>query len=94
MMASDTDLEKLPGVGPNIAEHLRSIGIDRIADLKGNHPEEMYERVCQRQGRRIDRCLLYVFRCAVYAASTPHPDAELLKWWNWKDHETKRQKHR
>jgi hypothetical protein len=27
---------------------------------------------------------LYTFRCAVYAASEPGPDPELLKWWNWK----------
>ena len=34
-----------------------------------------------------DRCLLYVFRCAVYFAETPvhKQDAEKLKWWNWKD---------
>ncbi|NQU25233.1 MAG: pathogenicity locus, partial [Candidatus Nealsonbacteria bacterium] len=28
---------------------------------------------------------LYVFRCAVYFASNATHDAELLKWWNWKD---------
>jgi len=34
-----------------------------------------------------DRCLLYVFRCAVYYASTSPElyDIEKLKWWNWKD---------
>jgi hypothetical protein len=29
--------------------------------------------------------VLYVFRCAVYFAETPQPDAERLKWWHWKD---------
>jgi hypothetical protein len=28
--------------------------------------------------------VLYTFRCAVYAARTEKPKAELLKWWNWK----------
>ncbi|NMB56563.1 pathogenicity locus, partial [Candidatus Beckwithbacteria bacterium] len=31
-----------------------------------------------------DRCLLYVFRCAVYYAKGGR-DPEKLKWWNWKD---------
>jgi hypothetical protein len=26
-----------------------------------------------------------VFRCAVYYAGHREHDAELLKWWNWKD---------
>jgi hypothetical protein len=29
--------------------------------------------------------MLYVFRCAVYYASTRDPDPRLLQWWNWKD---------
>jgi hypothetical protein len=37
------------------------------------------------RGVLIDRCQLYVYRCAVYYAGTPGPDPEKLKWWNWKD---------
>jgi len=33
----------------------------------------------------VDRCMLYVLRCAVYYASTLDPDPRLLQWWNWKD---------
>ena len=35
---------------------------------------------------QVDRCVLYVFRVAVYVASTPEEkrDPNLLKWWNWK----------
>jgi hypothetical protein len=36
---------------------------------------------------QVDRCLLYVFRCAVYFAEHTRHDPELLKWWNWKDRE-------
>jgi hypothetical protein len=36
-------------------------------------------------GQHVDRCVLYVFRCAVYFASESKHDPELLKWWNWKD---------
>lgn len=94
MNTSKTDLQQLPGVGPNIAEHLQSIGIHRVADLRGKDPEVLYERICRRHSKPLDRCLLYVFRCAVYAASTPRPKADLLKWWNWKDGETRDKKHR
>ncbi len=45
----------------------------------------MYERLCEIQGRSLDRCVLYAFRCAVYYASHEAHDPELLKWWNWKD---------
>ena len=37
------------------------------------------------EGMHIDRCMLYVFRCAIYYASNDVYDSELLKWWNWKD---------
>ncbi|WP_367344139.1 helix-hairpin-helix domain-containing protein [Methanomethylovorans sp.] len=34
---------------------------------------------------KIDRCMLYVFRCAIYCASNEEHDPQLLKWWSWKD---------
>lgn len=36
------------------------------------------------RGEPQDRCLLYVFRCAVYYASRAKHDPEVLKWWNWR----------
>ena len=85
MKPSMADLEQLPGVGPRIASYLHSIGIHHVADLKGKDPEELFERLCRQHSQSFDRCLLYVFRCAAYAASTPQPKSSLLKWWNWKD---------
>ena len=79
------ELTSLPGVGVSIAEDLRELGIQKTSDLIGKDPEELYERFCTLKGMRIDPCLLYTFRCAVYAASTQHPDPKLLLWWNWKD---------
>lgn len=72
-------------MGPSIARDLRDIGIRRIADLKGRDPERMYRRLISLRGAHQDRCLLYVFRCAVYFAGTPRPRRELLDWWRWKD---------
>jgi len=78
-------LKTIPGVGKSIAEDLYDVGIRAVSDLNGADPEILYMRMCERQGVTIDRCLLYVLRCAVYFASEPVHDPELLKWWNWKE---------
>ena len=78
-------LQAIPGVGPSIASDLRELGYDRVADLSGEDPERMYLKLCELRKTHIDRCVLYVFRCAVYCANNETYDSELLKWWNWKD---------
>jgi hypothetical protein len=79
------ELMKIPGVGKSIAEDLWNLDIRAAAELKDQNPEVLYERLCVQQGMKIDRCMLYVFRCAVYYASNRVHDPEMLKWWNWKD---------
>jgi hypothetical protein len=83
--ASIVDLSRIPGVGPSIASDLYSLGIREVADLRGRDPEFLYSELCRETGKHVDRCVLYVFRCAVYFASEPKHDLELLKWWKWKD---------
>ncbi len=83
--ASIVDLSRIPGVGPSIASDLYSLGIREVADLRGRDPELLYSELCREVGQHVDRCVLYVFRCAVYFASESKHDPELLKWWNWKD---------
>lgn len=77
------ELQQIPGVGPSIAQDLWNLGIRSIQGLTSANPEALYEQLCALQGP-TDRCMLYVFRCAVYYASTKDPDLELLKWWHWK----------
>jgi hypothetical protein len=79
------ELQIIPGIGPCMAQDLRDLGIFAVEDLKGQDPEMMYKRLCLTHGMQIDRCVLYVFRCAVYFASKDEHDPELLKWWNWTD---------
>jgi hypothetical protein len=79
------ELQAIPGIGPSIARDLIDLGYIHISELKGAVPESMYQRLCELRGQSIDRCVLYVFRCAVYFANTKEHDSELLKWWNWKD---------
>ena len=79
------NLSRIPGVGPSIAADLYSLGIREVAELRGRNAESLYAELCRKVGKHVDRCALYVFRCAVYFASESKHDPELLKWWNWKD---------
>ena len=83
------NLQTIPGVGVSIAEDLYALGIRRVADLAGRDPQALYDESCALAGQHIDRCLLYVYRCAVYFASHSASSArhapDKLKWWNWKD---------
>lgn len=75
----------IPGVGVKTAKDLWGMDIRKPTDLRGRDPVELYETLCSREGSAVDRCMLYVFRCAVYYVSNERHDPELLKWWNWKD---------
>ncbi len=85
MASNKSELEKIPGVGVSIAQDLIGLGIARVAQLNGRSPQQLYDQLCKSTGVKQDRCVLYVFRCAVYYASNVSHEAEKLKWWNWKD---------
>lgn len=80
-----SELQRIPGVGVSIAQDLIDLGIYHVCDLKSKSPEKLYTQLNTLRGVKVDRCMLYVFRCAVYFAETENPEAEKLKWWNWKD---------
>ena len=85
VQAALKDLQRIPGVGPSIARDLCDLGIRRVSDLAGADAEALYAQLCALRGAHIDRCMLYVFRCAVYYAGDGPHDPALLKWWAWKD---------
>lgn len=80
-------LTVIPGVGKSISRDLWNIGIRKVSDLADQDPELLYDLSNKFAGKIQDRCLLYVYRCAVYYARTPlkKQEPEKLKWWNWKD---------
>jgi hypothetical protein len=80
-----SDLQEIPGVGPATEKDLNLLGVQRIADLRDMDPQEMYDELCRLTEIRQDKCVLYVFHCAVYYANHVRHDPEKLKWWNWKD---------
>ena len=79
------DLRRIPGVGPSIAQDLLDLGVRSVADLEDANPEALYQRLCAQRGVHQDRCLLYVFRCAVHFAGPEPHNPERLRWWAWKD---------
>ncbi len=85
MKKTTSPLQTVPGIGPAVAAKLNWLGIMEPQELCGQDPQELYDRYQDLVGHPVDRCLLYVFRCAVYYCETEKPDPELLKWWNWKD---------
>lgn len=81
------ELMTIPGVGKSIASDLFNIGITKIDDLKGKDPQKLFDQSNKFAGCIQDRCLLYVFKCAVYYAETPKEkhEKDKLQWWYWKD---------
>ncbi len=77
--------QTLSGVGKAAAQDLWDLGFRSLDKLKDQDPQELYDRLCELQRARLDRCVLYVFRCIVYQVNTDKPDKELLNWWSWKN---------
>ena len=83
--ATAKDFKIIPGIGKKLSQELVDLGYRKVSELKGEDPEIMYQNLITLRGHHVDRCVLYVFRCAVYFASHSTHETELLKWWNWKD---------
>ncbi|MBN2665233.1 MAG: helix-hairpin-helix domain-containing protein [Bacteroidales bacterium] len=81
---NSNNLLSVPGIGKSLAEDLHILGIHHVSDLADQTPEAMYNDLCKEYNTRLDPCVLYAFRCAVYYAENDKHDPELLKWWNWK----------
>lgn len=80
-----TDLIKIPGVGPSLKNDLIKLGYTNVESLKNQNPELMFEKLEKIMNKKIDRCVLYVFRCAVCYANNEKENRESLKWWDFKD---------
>ncbi len=85
MLEAAKSFQTIPGIGPNMADDLIDLGFSNASELRDQDPERMYSDLCELRGQEMDRCVLYVFRCAVYFVSNDSHDPKLLKWWSWKD---------
>jgi hypothetical protein len=78
------EFKRVPGVGPSIAQDLWDLGLRSFEDIKKADPQKLYDDLCVLKQAHVDRCMLYVFRCAHYFVSTQNHDPKLLQWWKWK----------
>lgn len=85
------ELKTLPRVGDKVASCLWRIGIHQTSDLAYRHPEELYQLYNQLIGKKANRALLYIFRCAVYTTEVPVElqKKEKLNWFYWNDKKNK-----
>ena len=75
----------IPGIGKACSLDLWAIGLRSLADLKGQNPAILYDRLNRLTGVKHDICMLYTFRCAVYYVTEKKHSKEKLNWWYWKD---------
>ena len=47
--------------------------------------QALYQKECLVQGCQVDRCVLYVYRLAVYYAEHGECPPDKQNWWDWKD---------
>ena len=72
-------LEQLPNIGPSLAADLRTIGIQRPADLVGQDALALYRKLCEVSGQRQDPCVLDTFM----AATDFMRGAAAAPWWKY-----------
>ncbi len=63
-MELSKELQIIPGVGKSMSADLVDLGYQKVSELRGEDPEQMYQKLMSLRGQHIDRCVLYVFRCA------------------------------
>ena len=68
-------LQSLRNIGAATAEKLFSIGITTPEQIKQSDPEEIYERLKEKAGGKLDKCVLYQFQGAVLD----------IPWWECKN---------
>ena len=79
-----TKLGAIPNIGKSIAKDLNLIGIKHPKQLVGKSPFEMYDKLCDKIGKRVDHCVIDVFMAAVDFMEGGEPKP----WWEF----TKRRK--
>ena len=82
-IAALADFQQLASVGLESARDFVVLGLQRIEDLAGREPIELYEELCRRTHARHDPCVEDVIRCAVAQAEDPSLTTTLGDWWHW-----------
>lgn len=76
-----TDLTDVPGIGAKKAGLLEGLGYPDLASLRGADADDLYIQAQLSEGKALDKCVLYAFRCAVAYAEDPEPNPDEYRWW-------------
>ena len=73
------ELQKIPNIGPAMADDLLRLGITSPNDLVNRDGDELYHDLCRLDGTRHDPCVRDVFAAAIDFArgGPPRP------WWHF-----------
>jgi hypothetical protein len=82
-IAALADFQQLASVGLESARDFVVLGMQRIEDLAGREPVELYEELCRRTQARHDPCVEDMIRCAVAQAEDPRLTTTHGDWWHW-----------
>ncbi|MER3413383.1 MAG: mitomycin resistance protein [Armatimonadota bacterium] len=73
------ELQRIPNVGPAVADDLLRLGIRSLEKLAEQDPHEMYRCLCELDGTRHDPCVPDVFAAVTDFARGIEPKP----WWEY-----------
>lgn len=68
------DLQLLSNIGQALAGRLYSVGIKTAKQVRMSNPERIYEKLRQKEGGKLDKCVLYALKGAILN----------IPWWECK----------
>ena len=77
------ELRGLISIGPATVRDFKLLGVNSVADLARQNPENLYRKLCRVTGKRQDICVLDMFCAGVAQARNPRLPAEQCQWWYW-----------
>lgn len=72
-------LQRIPNVGPKMADALLKLGVAGLEDTAGKDPDEMYHELCATDAKRYDPCVRDVFAAVVSNAE----GGPARPWWEF-----------
>ena len=82
-MTDKRKLTDLVSVGPAIAADFEDLGITEVGQLVDRDAGELYEELQRLKGKKMDPCVLDVFRAAIEQARDPKLPEKKKHWHYW-----------
>jgi hypothetical protein len=76
---TESELRSLMNIGPAIERDLQGLGIRSVRDLAAAEAGDLFQRLEQHCGARVDPCVYDTFRAVIHEART----GEKTPWFAW-----------